>query len=248
MVSGSSMAGSAVVPSLKNGHLFYVRVRCQNFADLESTNSSQGILYVTSPPTETLAFIETQPVASVFDTTEGYQMDNDTVSFWWSGFDDPTDIAHYEVSVAGPSVATGWVNVGRYNRAKIGSLGLLSGRKYSLSVRAVNVGNWTSRAVQSEITVVQDEPIATGSSVTGRWKRSTSVDLSWVSAFLSVYPVKYVVSIGSRKGSSDLLQWKETKFSSIIVDVGLHRELFVTVTAVNPVGLSSTVTSIVSRP
>ena len=95
-----SLAAAAMVlgGSIAHGETAYAVVRCFNYAGLQSTLVSNGVVVVTTPPdvsTSTLNIITTSP--SRYPSRSNHQSDVDHLFFGWEGVMDESGIAGYQV-------------------------------------------------------------------------------------------------------------------------------------------------------
>ena len=80
-----------------------------------------------------------------------------------------------------------------------------------------------------------------------KWKSNDTLELSWRDVFMSSTHLWYEVSIGTTFGSSDVMQWVETTKSQISVfPLKKLTDYYITLTAINSIGLSTTINVILN--
>ena len=93
-----STASVALDASVSHGETVFSVVRCFNYAGLQSTLVSSGVVIVTATPdvsTATLSVITSSP--SYYSSRDYHQSDRDRLYFGWDGVRDQCGIYGYEV-------------------------------------------------------------------------------------------------------------------------------------------------------
>ena len=86
-----------------------------------------------------------------------------------------------------------------------------------------------------------------GHSVSSQWYGNGTLTISWNSAFATDTMLLYEVTVGTRLGGSDVMQWVETMTPQIsIFHLDKLTDYHLTLTAINAVGLSKTINKVLS--
>jgi len=95
-----STASVALDASVSHGETVFSVVRCFNYAGLQSTLVSSGVVLVTEPPDVSMATLNViTSSVSYFPTRDSHQWDRERLFFGWEGVRDKSGIAGYEVGV-----------------------------------------------------------------------------------------------------------------------------------------------------
>ncbi|XP_072033178.1 uncharacterized protein [Amphiura filiformis] len=247
-VSEASMSNMLVqLPEHTNeGQKFYVTVQCQNTAGLSSRASSDGVTIVTSAPDASNAFLNIIASSNTeYDVRDMYQSHTNYIKGYWQGFHDIYGIKYYQCKITGPMISdTEWEVCGSIvsTSAELGGLSLVSGGQYHLEVRAINYANLASASIGRNVTIATEPPQITGQDVMKKWQNNDTLMVSWQDAFHSNTRLWYEVSIGTISGGSDVMQWVETtEFQISVFPLKKLTDYYITLTAINSVGLSSTI-------
>ncbi|XP_064635756.1 uncharacterized protein LOC135492940 [Lineus longissimus] len=246
--------------ALVGGRKIFTTVKCYNFAGFSSMMSSNGIIVVVSPPNVDNAechVVQTSPTP--FPTRDLYQSRTDNVQLVWTGFVDPVGIDFYQIQLTGEGIwKPVWYRVAEnaQNYLNISNMNLKTGREYTLHVRGVNAMAMASDSISTSFMVETETPTVTltAGNDTGlheTWvMKDVKFQFQWDGIFGSSTELVYEVTVGSTEGGSDIIQWQETKGTTMLVKVDdvLNSKLeayYVTVTAINPSGLFRTVNFII---
>ena len=91
--------------SVSHGETVFSVVRCFNYAGLQSTLVSSGVVMVAEPPDVTMATLNIiSSSASYFPARDSHQSDRERLFFGWEGVRDKSGIAGYEVGLNGIQV------------------------------------------------------------------------------------------------------------------------------------------------
>ncbi|KAI8509825.1 hypothetical protein Bbelb_122530 [Branchiostoma belcheri] len=227
---------------IRHGQTVYTTVRCRNAAGLESQAVTDGVTLVTLPPDSAAAELRvTSPSQTPFPAEGGHQSTAEQLRFFWEGFYDEAGIDHYEISISGPNNSSHtWLSAGANGEtsAALSGLRLEPQQTYTVFCRAVNMGGLVSEAVWTNVTIETEQPTVNGSSVISQWQPPDILHLDWTGNFLSQSELVYEVSMGTVRGSSDVMQWVETMETAMTVTgVDHSRAHYVIITAVNRAGL-----------
>ena len=78
------------------------------------------------------------------------------------------------------------------------------------------------------------------------WTDSEKVVISWNDVFTSPSALVYEISIGTRKGGSDILQWVETMDTRLeVFPLQQLTDYYITITAINAGGLFETIQHVI---
>ena len=95
-----STASVALDASVSHGETVFSVVRCFNYAGLQSTLVSSGVVMVTEPPDVSMATLYViSSSASYFPARDSHQSDRERLFFGWEGVRDKSGIAGYEVGL-----------------------------------------------------------------------------------------------------------------------------------------------------
>ena len=97
--TSQSAASMTLGASISHGETIFSVIRCFNYAGLQSTVVSSGVVMVTEPPDVSMAtlMIITSSV-SHYPSRSSHQSDRKHLFFGWEGVRDRSGIAGYEVS------------------------------------------------------------------------------------------------------------------------------------------------------
>ncbi|XP_078574183.1 uncharacterized protein LOC144860694 [Branchiostoma floridae x Branchiostoma japonicum] len=228
---------------IHHGQTVYTTVRCHNHARLEAQAITDGVTLVTNPPDSSAAKVRVVPLSETpFPAEEGHQSVAEQLRFFWEGFTDEAGIDHYEISLDAPGNSTNMcLPTGLHGETSstLTGLGLETNQTYTVYCRAVNKGGLVSDAVWTNVTIETDQPLLlNGSSVDSEWQLPDILHLNWTGNFITRSSLVYEVSLGTVRGGSDVMQWVETKETSMTIrGVDHSRAHYVIITAVNRVGL-----------
>ncbi|KAI0223319.1 hypothetical protein LSAT2_025465, partial [Lamellibrachia satsuma] len=238
-----SAASMTLDTSVSHGETIYSMVRCFNYAGLQSTLVSSGIVIVTEPPDVSMATVKiiTSSV-SHYPSRSSHQSDKKHLFFGWEGVRDRSGIAGYQVSLQQPNSATilPWKSMANANQlfAELRDLGLESYKTYTLMLRATNHAHLMSDVITSNFTVETEAPRVTHASLQSHWPQRWILNLDWTGMFTSNSSLLYEINIGMTPGGIDILSWMETELTTLrITGVDYTKEHHVTLTAVNKAGL-----------
>ena len=157
--------------SVKHGTIMYAIVKCINHVEYSSTKTSDPVIVAFHEPDSEAAELKFIPQSEfgITDksTTDGekvnVQSNTTHVEFSWNGFSDQSGITFCEYRImSGDGKLTDWVNVGKKTFASADFVGLHNGQNCTAEVRAVNTGNYRSRAISSSILIQSRGPQLTG--------------------------------------------------------------------------------------
>ena len=95
-----STASVALDASVSHGDTVFSVVRCFNYAGLQSTLISRGVVIVTDSPDVSMATLSViTSSVSYFPTRDSHQSDREHLFFGWEGVLDKSGIAGYEVGL-----------------------------------------------------------------------------------------------------------------------------------------------------
>jgi hypothetical protein len=84
--------------------------------------------------------------------------------------------------------------------------------------------------------------------VTGLWTGDGQLVLSWTNAFVSDTPLIYELTVGTHRGSGNVLQWLETAETSYTLKASTVNRMidyYATVTAIDAAGQHASITTTV---
>ncbi|XP_071964161.1 uncharacterized protein [Antedon mediterranea] len=221
-------------------------IKFHNNAGMSSRKSSDGVVIVTCPPTVEYANVRVLTSSSSPYIQRGYyQSDTTHLVLTWDGFYDPVKIIRYDCCI-GTNITTctgQWITCGTSEdtQATIDDLSLLPHMKYVVFVRAVNQVNMTSDSVAAEVSIETLPPVIINNVIL-TWPNTGNVKIDWDETFQANSSLIYEVSVGTKNGASDVVQWLETSEKTMLLsNVGVNVDYFLTLTAINCAGLHSTV-------
>ena len=95
-----STAAMTLTTSVSHGETVFSVVRCFNYAGLQSTLVSSGVVIVTEPPDVSMATLNIiTSSASYYPARDNHQSDKQRLFFGWEGVRDKSGIASYEVGL-----------------------------------------------------------------------------------------------------------------------------------------------------
>ena len=154
-----------------HGTKLYANVKCINHVEYSSTKTSDLIIVSLHEPDSDYAKVRfipksefgTRPMSTALGDEANVQSNKTHVEFSWEGFSDLSGINFYEYRLLSDNgKLTNWVNVGKKTVASIDFAGLTNGQNCTAEVRAVNTGNYRSRAISSAILIQSRGPQLTG--------------------------------------------------------------------------------------
>ncbi|CAH1259274.1 ADGRL2 [Branchiostoma lanceolatum] len=159
--SEEAMSDCTLDLHLQEGHAYYISVTGYNGSGLSSTASSWAAVVDTSPPV----------AGFVYDGVSGgnshdvdFQTDIETLHTWWTGFHDPhTALAGYSWSIGtcrGCDDVMEAEDVGLIQEASVEHLGLVSGKRYYVTVLACNAADLCTSATSDGIIIDNSPPSA----------------------------------------------------------------------------------------
>ncbi|KAK2166991.1 hypothetical protein NP493_1290g01014 [Ridgeia piscesae] len=241
-----STASVALDASVSHGETVFSVVRCFNYAGLQSTLVSSGVVMVTAPPDTSMAtlnVITNSP--SQYPSRDHHQADSRRLMFGWEGIRDGAGIKGYEVSVQQTRAATvvPWRVLAstRQLYATLHGLGLQAYSTYTLLLRVTNSADLTSDVIVTNFTIETEAPRVTSASLRSRWPVQSTLTLDWTDVFASNSSLVYEVNIGTTQGAIDVLSWLDTERTVLqVARVDHTKEHYVTLTAINKAGLYTT--------
>ncbi|KAK2161993.1 hypothetical protein NP493_1549g00025 [Ridgeia piscesae] len=247
-----STASVALDASVRHGETVFSVVRCINYAGLQSTLVSSGVVMVTEPPDVSMATLYViSSSASYFSARDSHQSDRERLFFGWEGVRDKSGIAGYEVSIRRVTARSvlPWRRLTSANQqfVELQDLGLESYTTYTLMMRATNHAGRRSDVISRNFTIETDTPQIMNASVSSHWPKQWILNLDWTGVFLSNSSLFYEVNIGTVRGGIDVLNGLETERATLrITGVDHTKHHYVTLTAINKAGLYATSTHIVT--
>jgi hypothetical protein len=247
---GISSSASNGALSLANGTTYFVTVRATNGSGLTVTATSDGVLVDGSAPVA-------GTVSDGAATDVDYQTSTTTIQANWSGFSDAqSGISGYEWAIGTTSGGTqvqAFTSVALATSASNGSLSLVSGTTYFVTVRATNGSGLTVAASSDGVTVDASAPVAgtvnDGSGADVDTQTSfTTIEANW-SGFADAESgiTGYEWAIGSTPGGTQLQGFNGVGLSTSASNSGLTLTIgntyYVTIRATNGAGLTTNATS-----
>ncbi|CAC5370733.1 unnamed protein product [Mytilus coruscus] len=233
--------------SVLTGFIIYTTLTCENNAGLSSVMSSDGVKISDQPPSVAAAVVETLPLSMTeYNTRDSYRGVTDNFRLKWTGFDDNIAVERYKVFYkdSGTSEVMFFADVQDILYAHFTKMSLTEGSN-NVSVQAINKLFKPSSKVTSYSTVDISSPkVDTTKTLTINWMNN-KVDVSWDNIFTSDSDLFYEVSSGSTQGGVNIMQWQETRQTSITfgipssVPVTTGLPVHVTVTAISVTGFSA---------
>jgi len=228
--------------SLQSGKTYYFNVRAtNNLNKIGNVGSSDGITVDTSAPSKPTV-------------TDGgvYTSSSNQLTASWSATDPESSISLYEYAVGTSPNGTNvlnWTSAGAQTSATIGSLSLVDGTTYYISVRATNGAGLMSQIGTSDgIKVDLSAPSTPTVTDDGAYATSaTQLHATWSSSDAQSGISKYEYSIGTSAGATDTLGWTSAGTAVEMTITGLSlrsgTRYYINVRATNGAGLVSQVGS-----
>ncbi|XP_078378028.1 uncharacterized protein LOC144661203 isoform X1 [Oculina patagonica] len=247
-----SKHASKIISNVTDGSKLLFVVRSYTKAGLFSDLTSDGVIVDTSPPLP----------AEIYDgSTAGIDLEyakwSDTFSANWNSFHDPhSPISRYmwAIQMQGTGLSTTYTITGLNRFAKFTGLSLVSGEKYCAVVRGYNEAGLFAEAKSDCVLIDHDAP--QGGTVNDGYvsdvdyqANDTTIVANW-NGFTDGKKgsgiVEYKYKITSENGST-ILNWTLAGNATSVTQNGLplknNTKYFVTVEAIDAVGLSTNVTS-----
>jgi predicted GH43/DUF377 family glycosyl hydrolase len=214
-----------------------------------------------SGSSDTIIVDTTGPVAGAVNDGGGadiaYQASTTTISANWSGFGDPqSGVVSYEWAIGttpGGTDIQGWANVGLSTSATNGSLTLVNGTTYYVSVRATNGAGLQTTITADGVTVDMSGPVAGTVNDGAGTDIDVQVSTTTVTANWSGFSDPgsgisgYEWAIGTTPGGTDVQNWTGAGSSTLASNWGLSitpgATCYVSVRATNGTGATVTATS-----
>ncbi|XP_076085327.1 uncharacterized protein LOC143056126 [Mytilus galloprovincialis] len=233
--------------SLLTGHTIYTTLTCENHAGLSSVMSSDGVKISDQPPSVAAAVVENLPLSMTeYNPRDSYQGVIDNFRLKWTGFDDNIGVERYEViyNNGGTSELMFFADVQDVLYAHFTKMSIKEGSN-NISVQAINKLFKPSSKVTSYSTIDISSPkVETTETLSINWINKKVV-VSWENIFTSDNDLFYEVSSGSTQGGVNIMQWQETRQTSITfgipssVSVTTGLPVHITVTAISVSGFSA---------
>ncbi|KAK2183533.1 hypothetical protein NP493_308g03123 [Ridgeia piscesae] len=247
-----STASVALDASVSHGETVFSVVRCFNYASLQSTLVSSGVVMVTDSPDVSMATLTAiTSSASYYPSRDSHQSDRDHLFFGWEGVRDKSGISGYEVSLQAKNAVPilPWTTILSSTEmfAELQGLPLESYATYTLMMRVYNSAHLKSNVIVSNITIETEPPHVTVVPLTSQWPQKWELKLDWTGMFISNSSLLYEISIGTTRGGADVQRAIETGQSRFRINGVDHaKEHHVTLTAFNKAGLYTTGTFVVA--
>lgn len=158
--------------TFRNGDRFVVKVVCVNKVELSQELNSNPVTVSRDPPNtknvevniiSSDRFIRSFTLNGINITNCYIQSDTSQVKLEWFGFEDKSDIDHYEYRLRHESeIILDWMDARKRTMSYINGLSLTSGELYSIDVRAESSSNHVSDPVTATLLVYRGEPKLTG--------------------------------------------------------------------------------------
>nr|XP_034332757.1 uncharacterized protein LOC105327902 isoform X2 [Crassostrea gigas] len=195
-------------------------IRCHNRAGLFSSKSSDGVKISVQHPSIRNAKISVIPLSiTEYQAWSHYQSKIQNVRIQWSGFDDYTGINQFKITITDDKSTIEEkmsFPVGQdIQSVNIINMNMPEGLK-NITVQAINKLLLASDQVIYNFTAVHSKPTKKGSNFVQSWHAAKEeFTVTWDDIFMSQYPLFYEVTVGTVEGGSDILQWQETKQTSL---------------------------------
>ncbi|NTU49735.1 MAG: T9SS type A sorting domain-containing protein [Desulfobulbaceae bacterium] len=243
--------------SLKVGTTYYVSARAVNGAGLTGTVvSSDGVKIVAPPATQP----PTGPVSISDGTGTDVDIQESTTAMsanWPAATDAANGIARYEYAIGTTAKGTnvkGWTSAGTATKVTVTGLSLKVGTTYYVSARAVNGAGLTGTVVSSDGVKIVIKPSSPASVNDGTGvdvdtqDLTTELSANWPAATDAVSGIaRYEYAIGTTAKGVDVKGWASAGTATKVTVTGLSLKVgttyYVSVRAVNGVGLTGTVVS-----
>ncbi|XP_033751510.1 LOW QUALITY PROTEIN: uncharacterized protein LOC117335547 [Pecten maximus] len=202
------------------GMTVYSTIRCQNKAGLQSVRSSDGVrISRLSPAVDNVQFNIIRLSQEEFAAASQFQGDTTQIRLKWSGFTDPIGIEGYILTFDG-EMRKMLASDQEETYVWIHGLALSEGG-HDLDVSAVNLQYQTSPKVTTNLTVFTHPPTTTvDTPLDVSWDTGTQeLTIGWQGVFTSTHELFYEVSAGSNLGSADIVQWMETKATTMTLTI-----------------------------
>ncbi|XP_052707847.1 uncharacterized protein LOC128183063 isoform X2 [Crassostrea angulata] len=218
--AGEYLASKDFDYSVLESKTIYSTVRCHNRAGLFSSKSSDGVKISVLPPSITNAKVTAIPL-SITEYKAGfhYQSNVNNVRIQWFGFEDYTGIEQFKISFHGHRSTfkekMTFPVVQDIQSVDIVNMNMPEGLK-NITIQAISKLLLASDKVIYNLTAVHSKPTKKGSTLVHSWHTGNEeFTVSWEDVFISQYPLFYEVTVGTVEGGSDILQWQETKLTSV---------------------------------
>ena len=226
--------------TLQHGKTYYVNVRAiSTIGKAGVVGSSDGILVDTTPPGKP-------------SVTDGgaYASSPSQLTGSWTASDAESGVVSYEYAVGTTSGGTNiknWTSAGNQTSATIGSMTLIDGGNYFISVRATNGAGLKSQVGTSDGIIV-DLTAPSTPSVTDDGIYTTNASqlhATWSSSDAQSGIAKYEYAIGTTSGGTDTLGWTSaaTAVEKTITGLSLTsgKRYYISVRSTNGAGMVSSV-------
>ncbi|XP_055997828.1 uncharacterized protein LOC125647098 [Ostrea edulis] len=208
--------------SILQGKTVYSTIQCENKAGLLASASSDGVTIYDQPPSMASAVVRTLPLSvTEYPALDFYQSVTNNLRIVWSGVEDRTGVQQYKISVKS----------NKYNLddeglllsdsqevvfASVGNVDLGTG-EVNVTLQAINKLLERSKSLLYNLTVDTAKPVKDASQQLSVTWRNTHKELvvSWDGIFSSQHPLRFEVSAGTSLGGSNIIQWQETRATSI---------------------------------
>ncbi|XP_053405467.1 uncharacterized protein LOC128558963 [Mercenaria mercenaria] len=173
------------------------------------------------------------------------QSDKSNVKIEWSGFEDISDIDHYEYRVRHESDQNAdWKSINKHTLVEVSALHLVPTELYRIHVRAVYSRGFISEPLTVNLLVYGEHPQLTGKAMTiNLYNRTIEVDWTGVFDIPGFTDLVYDVTVGSRRGYSDVIQYQRVKFQHCTFSISESttvsskiNEIFIFVVGINSAG------------
>ncbi|XP_069133969.1 uncharacterized protein [Argopecten irradians] len=202
------------------GMTIYSTIRCQNNAGLQSVKSSDGVrISRLSPAVDNVQFEFVGLSREEFAPVSQYQGDPAQLRLIWSGFTDNVGLESFAFTLDGE---THTLHSKDQEETYVWIHGLqLSDGEHSLDISAVNLQFKSSPKVTTNLTVFTQPPtVNVGTTLDVTWDEpKQELTIGWPGVFTSPHEMFYEVSAGSNVGSADIVQWMETKATSMTMTI-----------------------------
>lgn len=245
---------------------------CTNRGGLSSSAYSDGLTILSEPPSHRGAYaVITSPMYTQYTPHDGYLPSN-ALSVSWGGFAESAGtVLKYEVRVheaESNERNTNWTNIGPSKKLTLQELHISENvTGHMIEIRAVNLGSVASESISVNFSIVTFPPQDTGMALKGimlsvlkimiigqqlnvTWSSDNEVlSLDWLGKFTHISPLYYEVSIGTQMGSGRVRRWVELSMVETSYNVtgsSIHRDYFISITAISSSGLHATDTDFIS--
>lgn len=226
--------------ALADGGIYFVNVRAVSNVGKEGyVGSSDGI-----------TIDATLPATPVVTDAGAFSASPTELTATWSSADDQSGIVLYEYAVGTTSGATDmldWTPAGTDTSATIGSLSLLDGGTYFVSVRATNgAGAQSAVGVSDGITIDLTPPSQPRVTDDGAFTTvGTQLHAAWLSLDAESGIARYECAVGTTSGGTEALDWSSAGTATDYAITGLTlvsgSTYYISVRAINGAGTASSV-------